>query len=172
MGGVATKETASAAYSGSAAIGRASALFGAITTTVIFSIVIAVGIYLLTKKSLYNKQVEGIIDGVTCTQIPGKQTEYQCSLNVTYNVNFEFYNKKFAISSNRDYQDKKTITIYYNSHDPNDSSITKDKSKLYGIIMIIFSVLFLMFIWGSFILTWKYKPLAAASGVGAVFSRL
>lgn len=163
---------AQTAYTGSATIGRATALFSAIGGTFVVGFIIAIAAYLLFKKQLYDKKVEGIIDGVTCTQIPGKQTSYKCSLNITYNVNFEFYNKKFAITSLVDYQDKKTITVYYNSHDPNDSSISEDKSKLYGGILLFFMIMMLFFIWGSFFLTWRYKPLAAASGVGSVLSRL
>jgi hypothetical protein len=59
------------------------------------------------------------------------------------------------------------VKLYYNPSNPNDF-VTETSSYYVGLILIIVSVCIIVIMWIWTILSFVYKPVAAASGVGAI----
>ncbi len=158
-------------YQGAAGFGKFYAIFSAIISTLFGIVLLIAGIWMLMKKKLYTKSVEATVDSDTCTQEThhdrhGDSTTYNCSLRVSYVVDGKSYKNTLAVDSSTDYDGYKTVTIYYNPHNPMDAKVQLIPWKILGWVCVVLGVFLPLGAWFWVWVTRRYKFAAAATGFG------
>ena len=149
-------------YDASAAIGIAYAIFSAVMATIICGFVIYFGVWVKNMNSDKTGYIKGTIIDATCTNA---KNDKSCLASIDYKVN----NVNYSVSATTGIVNKgQTIDIYYDPKNPNNFSLYNNTTNTIGWVIIIIAVIILLSSWGWLILTIFFKPVAAATGVGAV----
>ena len=159
-------------YDTTASIGIVYNLMYAIFGTIFMCIFLFIGVWLLNLNSDKTETTTGIYKDVKCSENKVYDSEKKadvveksCVGTIEYKVNGKEYNKlhqtKDVISNGQN------VKLYYNPNNPNDF-VTETSSYYIGLILIIVSVCIIVIMWIWTILSFVYKPVAAASGVGAI----
>lgn len=147
-------------YDTSASIGIAYSLFTTIIGTIICVLLIIIGVWVKNLNKDKTAYTTGIVKDVSDCNYKAKS----CISTIEFKVNDKDYSVKSATGIGNKGQ---YISIYYNPENPNNFTIN-NYSNYIGLIMIIISSVIILALWLWFILTLIFKPVAAASGVGAV----
>ena len=149
-------------YDASAAIGIAYAIFSAVMATLVCSFVIYFGVWVKDMNSDKTGSTKGTIKDANCTNA---KNDKSCVATVNYKVN----NVDYSVSATTGIVNKgQTIDIYYDPKNPNNFSLYTNTTNTIGWVIIIIAIIILLSSWGWLILTIFFKPVAAATGVGAV----
>ena len=158
-------------YSGTATVGRVTAVIGVVFGTITGLIMVIVGIFMIVHHTKLTAQTTGTIDGGQdfCTaSSKNNAVVYNCSFNVNYKIKGKAYVKYLILTdSSIQYRDKGTINIYYDPNNPNDASNTSDATRVPGIILLVVGIVITLGAWLWLYFTRKYKAVAAAGGVAA-----
>jgi uncharacterized membrane protein YciS (DUF1049 family) len=148
------------AYDTTANIGIFYNIFGVIMSIIIGSIFISIGIMILK----INKNLKGRTSGSVIEADCDKSSK-SCLSTISYNVNeVNYKNKKNTNIVNKG----QTLEILYDTTNPNNFEINYSISKYIGWGFIIFSIFIIILSIGWLIFSLLFKPIAAATGVGAV----
>jgi hypothetical protein len=131
-----------------------------------------IGVWLLYLNSDKTETTTGIYKDVKCTENKiydsSKKTDVidkSCTGTIEFSVNGKDYKK---LHQTKDVvTNGENVKLYYNPNNPNDF-VTDTSSYYIGLIIIIVSVCVIVIMWIWTILSFIYKPVAAASGVGAI----
>jgi hypothetical protein len=168
-------------YSGAASFGKLRAVIGVVFGTVVGIALITGGIFAIIHKIKLDGKTTGIsiddkedpIPVPNCSSTNDQNIiDYRCHFKLKYNVGSEKYSKVFYTSGSTNYSDQTDITVYYDTKDPNNSSLTKDDYHIMGYIMIAIGILLLFSSWISLWIVYNYKFAAAASGTAAAIHML
>jgi len=165
-------------YSPSADYGKYAAIVSCVFTVILFICVLyAVNYFLYSKVDPYGEKIiKGKIKDVSCnryTTFSGEKnnatTNYDCSLDIEYDINNINYNKKNHIINSSTYYNKGSrIDLRYNKDDPND--ITENTWSYNNIGNLIVFVCFIIMIFAivNLIGVILFKPAAAAAGLASL----
>lgn len=161
-----TMKTMQPVYDASASIGIAYSIFSAVMATIICSIGIFIGFWVKNLNSDKSAKTSGIVKNAECSITKTKKsTSKSCIATIDYKVNNVDYS---GTTTTSDIINKgQTIDIYYDPKNPNNF-ITNSYTNIIGWIIIVICIIILLSSWGWLIMTLLFKPVAAASGVGAV----
>jgi hypothetical protein len=157
-------------YEAASMYGQAKSIMAAFFGSVIGLILLGIGIYFVTKKDSFDKDVIGVLDEATCTSFTitrnGKnETNYKCDLTISYTINSTKYTKQMVLdSSPNPYNKGNSIDLEYNSSNPNDFRLKEIKKSYLGSGSIVVAILIVVGVWLSFWLTRTNKTYAAATG--------
>jgi hypothetical protein len=160
-------------YNDAASLGRLRAFIGLIAGAVIAIILFFIGISKINTKNPHTQEVQATVTQLTgCATTNPKNSSYQCTIAVKYNVNGIEYNApSFALTSEGMPYVNQMITAYYDPSNPSSlSAESADGDRTTGKIMIgasFFVVGVSYFIWW---LSKRYQFFAAAEGVGTAGS--
>lgn len=165
------KETLVPIYNTAASIGVIYNIFTTILVVVICSIMIYIGFWLKNMNSNKSHNVSGKYTNVKCTNEiiedtnKNKKTIVNCTADVIYKVDEVEYKK--SVQTSYSINDEQPVTVNYDPSNPDDFN-TDNNYYYFGIGMIVIGILaiFISLFW--LILSLIYKPVAAASGVGAL----
>jgi hypothetical protein len=165
------KEALKPMYDTAATIGIIYNVFFTFIIIIICSFMIYMGFWLKNINSNKSERVSGKYTNVKCTtQViedtnKNKNNVINCSTDVVYNVNGKEYKKThqvgYAINDNQ------SVTVNYDPANPDDFS-TDNNYYYFGIGLIVVGILAIIIALFWSILSIMYKPIAAASGVGAI----
>jgi hypothetical protein len=165
------KETLAPLYDTAASIGIIYNIFTTFLVIVICSVMIYIGFWLKNMNSNKSSSVPGKYTNVKCTneiiEDTNKNTKtiVNCTADVIYTVDDIEYKK--SLQTSYTINDEQPVTVNYDPSNPDDFN-TDNNYYYFGIGMIIVGILaiFMSIFW--LILSLIYKPVAAASGVGAL----
>jgi hypothetical protein len=150
-------------YDATAAIGIASTIFGTVMATIIAIILIVVGYNIKNIDSEKTSVATGTITKADCT--PKNKT---CVADIKYTVDKVDYSVQTTTGLVNKNQ---TIQVNYDPSNANNFTIYSYYPYIgWGIITV--AIIMLISSWGWLLMTLLFKPLAAASGVGAVASTI
>jgi hypothetical protein len=148
-------------YDATASIGIAYAIFSAIMATIICGFVIYGGFWVKNINANKTAKTVGTIKDATCSKT---QNDKSCVATINYKVN----NIEYSVSTTTGIVNKgQTMDIYYDPKNPNDFTSNSSTTAI-GWVIIIVAFIILLSSWGWLIMTIFFKPVAAATGVGAV----
>jgi hypothetical protein len=161
-----TMKTMQPVYDASASIGIAYSIFSAVMATIICSIGIFIGFWVKNLNSDKSSKTSGTVKDAECSITKTKKsTSKSCVATIDYKVNNVDYS---GTTTTSDIINKgQTIDIYYDPKNPNNF-ITNSYTNIIGWIIIVICIIILLSSWSWLIMTLLFKPVAAASGVGAV----
>ena len=149
-------------YDATATIGIAYSIFSAVIATIICSIAIYVGVWVKNLNKDKTQKTVGLVTEATCTN---SKKDKSCVATINFKANKVDYT---VSSSTLGIVNKgQNIDIYYDPKNPNNFT-SNSYTNIVGWVIIIFAVIVLIISWGWLIMTIMFKPVAAASGVGAV----
>jgi hypothetical protein len=165
------KETLAPLYDTAASIGIIYNIFTTFLVIVICSVMIYIGFWLKNMNSNKSSSVPGKYTNVKCTNEiiedtnKNMKTIVNCTADVIYTVDDIEYKK--SLQTSYTINDEQPVTVNYDPSNPDDFN-TDNNYYYFGIGMIIVGILaiFISIFW--LILSLIYKPVAAASGVGAL----
>lgn len=166
-------------YSDSASFGQFMAKVSLIICSIIFIILLIVGIKLLFKKNIYTESVTAIIKTADCSTYNNNGSiKTRCNLLIEYKnpsiskegiVNSEDTLIKSIISdTNKLYNKGESVIVYYDPKNPHTVVLTKNNWRLIGIILISIGVFILLISLINYYIVHRFKFAAAASGVNTV----
>jgi len=163
-------------YNTSAAVGKFKA-----TVTFVFLLFVFICILFLVNHFLYNKEdiydnnlIKGTVKDSTCTKNSNNSNNsnninWDCSTNILYNINnIDYVKKNFHTNSSTYYYPDSKIDLRYNKYDHNNITDNTYSNNFYGNVIIFFSFIILLLSGIQLISVYMFKPLAAASGAGAI----
>lgn len=158
----------------SASCGKFVGLSGGVVCAIIVVVLCAVGIFFYRKKNtaIYN-QVSAVVTSANCAQevhSNGKSTSitYNCALKVKYTVNNVQYENSLVTDTGSTHNVNETMTIYYNTQDPNDIKASYITNQSLGEILIGIGSLCLIFLIIHVVLTMKSEWYNRLQCLGAV----
>lgn len=160
------KQVANPAYEGLGVLGKSYNIFKSAIVLIIFTIVIIIGVVLL--KTYDNKvPITGRFSDISCnsTRTSDNKIQYLCTGYVIYKIDNKEYKRNYSVpyTINNDQE----VVVYYNKSQVEDIIISNNKFYI-GIAMIVISVIIIFATIFLTYLSFKYKPIAALSGVGAI----
>lgn len=147
-------------YNTSATIGIVYSLISTILGTIFCTLVIIAGVWIKNMNSDKTAYTLGYVTDVSDCNFKEKK----CVSTIDFNVKHEKYTVKSVTGIGNKGQN---IGIYYNPENPNNFT-TNNYSTIIGWVMIAIGIFIIISLWLWFILTLIFKPIAAATGVGAV----
>lgn len=160
-------------YSGAASFGVFWALLGAIMATIIGTLLIGFGIYLMVHKT--NRKtvsakvvyINGIPDG-TCQKTQDNPPQYNCAVTVKY----DGWKDPIQISYTGpdSYYVGETIDIYVDNNNPGDATLDKPVPKWMGLIIIAVALIMIGGAWFWYWASRRWKFIAAAEGASGAIS--
>lgn len=159
---------ANAAYDATATFGRVVAFFKMLTGIFIGIVLTVIGIVLIRSKQVYTQTVLTKVTQPKCTTSTSTDskgnvsTQTQCNTILEYKVNGKDYKTPFTF--NGSYAENQMVEMQYNPDNPSDIRQPAPKNKTVGIILIVVGIVIMLatIIW--FVLTLKYKIIAAGTG--------
>jgi hypothetical protein len=149
-------------YDATATIGIAYSVFSTVIATIVCSIAIFVGVWVKNLNKDKTAKAVGVITEANCTN---SKKDKSCVATINFKANKVDYT---VSSSTLGIVNKgQNINIYYDPKNPNNFT-SNSYTNIIGWVIIIFAVIVLLISWGWLIMTIMFKPVAAASGVGAV----
>ena len=156
-----TMKTMQPVYDATASIGIAYSIFSTVMATIICSIGIYVGFWVKNLDASKTAKTVGTVKDANCTKTAKDKS---CVATITYKVN----DVEYSVSSTTGLVNKgQNIDIYYDPKNPNNF-VSNSYTNIIGWVIIIVCIIVLLVSWGWLIMTLLFKPVAAASGVGAV----
>lgn len=159
---------AESAYDAAATFGRVVAFFKMLVGIVVGIVLIAIGIWLIRKKSVYTEKVltkvtQPKCNTTTTTDSKGRSsTQTKCSVTLEYKINDKDY--KTPITLYGSYIENQMIEMQYNPNNPNDIRSPAPQNKTIGIVLILIGLAIMIGTTIWFILTLKYQIIAAGTG--------
>jgi len=161
---------ASEIYSGTAEFGKIWALISAVIATIISIIMIIIGIYILTLKSKDTKVSATIIKINNSTTNVCDEKDFNCTITISYIYNNRQQTRNInKPKQNQVYKVGDSIDVYIDDK----SSVATQKDvppKMMGFVLLITSVIILVSSWFWYWASKKYKPVAAAEGIGGILN--
>jgi hypothetical protein len=165
-------------YGPSADYGKFVSVIGFVITLILFiAVLYGVNFFLYSRVDPYGEKIiKGKIKDVSCnryTTSSGEKnnitTNYDCNLDISYNINNIDYNKKNHIINSTTYYNKGSIIdLRYNKDDPNDiTENTWSYNNIGNIIVIVFFIIMIFSII-NLIAVFLFKPAAAAVGIASL----
>lgn len=169
-----------AGYNGSAIYGKIIAIQNFIGFLILYIIVIfSVNHFFYKKEDIYG---ENIIKGKINESICRKNTtfttssdrntmttNYDCSMNISYNIdNINYDKKNHKTYSTTYYPPNSIVNLRYNKYDKNDITTDTWSSNFIGNIIIIFFSIILIISLISTINVFLFQPAAAATGAASL----
>lgn len=144
----------------------------ALFATLLAALLIFVGYMVKDYYIKYTGRVRGKIVSAKCyTEIDSnKQRQKKCDALIEYEVAGKKYKNNYI--SDDLVNINQGIDVNYEPANPNNFTTKYDTMSYIGWGLIIFAGVMLFVSWGWFILSWMFKPIAAASGIGAIGSAL
>jgi hypothetical protein len=160
-------------YSGAASFGTVWALIGAIFATVIGTIAIGFGIYLLVRKDNRNAFPATVLyingpGGPPCQKTQDKPVQYSCKVTIKYSGWADPIDINYTGSEI--YYVGEQITIYVKKGDPTDVTLSKSIPNWVGWVCIAGAILVIAFSWFWYWAARRWKFVAAAEGVGGALN--
>lgn len=180
-------------YTGASDFGKFTATLGGLFGTIIGLLIVGIGIYFIVEGSKRTKSIKGNITKSSCNPkfdlpiivFPGSNEEELqskntndgtgsfCDITVDWvGKNDQTCTSEFTVENTKEFDIGNQITVYFDPSDPcNTGSLDSQRdSKTIGLIMIVVGVIFLLLVWLSVYLVYRFKFLAASSGVGSAIS--
>jgi hypothetical protein len=159
-------------YDTTSSIGLVYNFVIALFTSLLAALLIFVGYMVKDYYIKYSWRVRGRIVSAKCyTELnSNKQRQKKCDASVEYEVAGKKYNNSYL--ADEQVNVNQGVDINYDPANPNNFTTKYDLMSYIGWGLIIFAVVILLVSWGWFILSWMFKPIAAASGIGAIGSAL
>lgn len=147
--------------------GATYSLYGAVVATIFFVILIAIGIFLVTRKDAYTKYVKGMVLKATCNpEIQNQTINYVCSATVQYVVDKQTYVGVVSTTLQSPLTKGDTLELAYNPANPKQvEAYTPFTSFHVGLGFIIVGILFIIGVWFNAWLTQKSKTVAGFEGI-------
>lgn len=143
----------------------------ALFATLLAALLIFVGYMVKDYYIKYTGRVRGKIVSAKCyTEMNNKQRQKKCDALIEYEVAGKKYKNNYI--SDDLVNINQGIDVNYEPANPNNFTTKYDTMSYIGWGLIIFAGVMLFVSWGWFILSWMFKPIAAASGIGAIGSAL
>ena len=143
----------------------------ALFVTLLAALLIFVGYMVKDYYIKYTGRVRGKIVSAKCyTEMNNKQRQKKCDALIEYEVAGKKYKNNYI--SDDLVNINQGIDVNYEPANPNNFTTKYDTMSYIGWGLIIFAGVMLFVSWGWFILSWMFKPIAAASGIGAIGSAL
>jgi hypothetical protein len=160
------KQVANPVYEGLGTLGKISNIIKLVSTIIISIILIIIG-YILIKAYDNKIKTSGRFSDISCnsTITADNKIQHLCSGYVVYKIDNKqytrYYSAPYTIHNNQE------IVVYYNQSNEEDFIISNNRYYI-GIGMIGISIFILLatIVWT--ILSFKYKPLAAMSGIRGI----
>ena len=153
-----------------ASFGRIMAWMKAIFGTLIALILIALGIFMLTRKNKFPMRATGTVTNSKCDESDPKSVTCTISFVFTPSNGKPIASAPMAV--NQSYIKGQTITVFYEEDNPNNFVINPAPVKWIGWILLISGLLMLVFLWVWLWVVSKNNTAAAmngaAEGVGMV----
>jgi len=153
-----------------ASFGRIMAWMKSILGTFIALILIAIGIFMLTRKNKFSMRANGTVTSSKCDTSDPK--------NLTCTITFEFTPDKGKVVAsapmvvNQSYIKGQNVTVHYEAANPNNFVLNPVPIKWIGGILLVVGLLVLVFVWVWLWVVNKNKTAAvmngAVEGVGMV----
>jgi hypothetical protein len=159
-------------YDTTSSIGLVYNFVVALFATLLAALLIFVGYMVKDYYIKYSGRVRGRIVSAKCyTEMnSNKQRQKKCDATVEYEVAGKKYNNSYL--ADEQVNVNQGVDINYDPANPNNFTTKYDLMSYIGWGLIIFAGVMLLVSWGWFILSWMFKPIAAASGIGAIGSAL
>lgn len=145
-------------------VGRLSSVFYLFIFGLVGTIFLILGIILMFKKDNYSK-VNAVVESQNCVYRPNNSSP-TCNTVVSYFVNGASLRGTILMNQRKNQGDM--VDIYYDQNNVNSITYTHDSLFIVGLIVTVFSVVFLTVAIGNYYLTSKNKIYAANQGVGAI----
>jgi hypothetical protein len=158
-------------YDTTATIGIIYSVLYALLYTFIAIIMILVGFWVKNINVKKTKTTPGVIESADCItatntdEKKNKSTTTKCQVKVSYIVDGKDYNNEYTSSST--VNKGQSVEVLYDPLNPNDFT-TGNEYYYIGLGMIIFGFVIMISSWIWLALSIIFKPIAAATGVGAV----
>lgn len=165
-----------AGYSGTAMYGKFISVRNFLIVLIIYIIVIfAVNKLLYEKQDIYEENyIKGTVKDSTCKKIikdvkNSSTINWDCSMNILYNINNINYEKKnHNITSDTYYDPNSNINLRYSKYDKNDITENTWSYDYWGNIIILFSSIILLFSFINLISVFLFPSAAAATGAASL----
>ena len=165
------KEMFQPVYDTTSSIGLVYTFGIALFASFIAALLIFVGYLVKNYYIKYSGRVRGKIVSAKCyTEINNKQRQKKCDVLVEYEVAGTKYKNNYI--SEDLVNVNQGVDVNYEPSNPNNFTTKYDLMSYIGWGLIIFACIIIFVSWGWFILSWMFKPIAAASGIGAIGSAL
>jgi len=159
-------QVANPVYNGLDTLGKYYNIFKSGIVLIIFIIVFFIG-YILIIAYNNKEKITGKFSDISCntTRTSDNKIQYLCTGYVKYTINNKedkrHYSVPYTINNNQE------VAVYYDKSNEEDIIISNNKYYI-GIGMMGFSIFIILttIIWT--ILSFKYKPFGALSGIGAI----
>ena len=149
-------------YDATATIGIVYSVFSTVVATIVCSIAIFVGVWVKNLNNDKTAKTVGVVTEAICSTV---NKDKSCIATINFKANYIDYT---VSSSTLGIVNKgQNIDIYYDPKNPNNFT-SNNYTNTIGWVIIIFAIIILLISWGWLIMTIMFKPVAAASGVGAV----
>lgn len=159
---------ANTAYDATATFGRVVAFFKMLTGVFFGIVFIAIGVWLIKTKPVYTQSIMTKVTQPKCntstiTDSQGRSTtQTQCNAVLEYNVNGKDFKTSFTL--NGSYAENQMVEMQYNPDNPSDIRAPAPQNKTVGIWLIVIGLAIMIGTTVWFILTLKYKIVAAGTG--------
>jgi hypothetical protein len=155
-------------YDTTSSIGLVYTFLSALFSSAIGAILIFIGYQVNSYNSVYKGKTVGTVISVECytEENDKKQRQKKCDTVIEYEVDGTKYKKSFL--ADEVVNVNQNITIHYDPANPNNFTTKYDLMVYLGWGLIITGILAIVVSWVWFILSWIFKPIAAASGVGVI----
>jgi hypothetical protein len=159
-------------YDTTSSIGLVYNFVVALFATLLAALLIFVGYMVKDYYIKYSGRVRGRIVSAKCyTEMnSNKQRQKKCDASVEYEVAGKKYKNSYL--ADEQVNVNQGVDINYDPANPDNFTTKYDLMSYIGWGLIIFAGVILLISWGWFILSWMFKPIAAASGIGAIGSAL
>ena len=157
-----TMKTMQPVYDTTASIGLVYSIFTTVMATIICGFAIYGGFWIKNMNADKTEKTIGTIKEATCSKT---KNDKSCIATINYTVK----DVEYSVSATTGIVNKgQTVDIFYDPKNPNNFSLLNNTANTIGWIIIIVAIIILLSSWGWLILTIFFKPVAAATGVGAV----
>jgi hypothetical protein len=165
------KEMFQPVYDTTSNIGLVYTLGVAIFASIIAGLLIFAGYMVNNYYYKYTNRVKGKVVSAKCyTETSNKQRQKKCDVIIEYEVAGKKYRNNYIADQLVNVNE--SVDVNYEPTNPNNFTTKYDFMLYFGWGLIIFACIMLFLSWGWFILSWMFKPIAAASGIGAIGSAL
>jgi uncharacterized protein YxeA len=165
------KEMFQPVYDTTSSIGLVYTFGVAILISIIAALLIFSGYMVNSYYYKYTNRVKGRVVSAKCyTETNNKQRQKKCDVIIEYEVAGKKYKNNYMADQLVNVNE--SVDVNYEPTNPNNFTTKYDFMLYFGWGLIIFACIMLFLSWGWFILSWMFKPIAAASGIGAIGSAL
>jgi hypothetical protein len=163
-----TNSLSSMFMKGAVGYARFRAVGSVIVTFLIFCILSSIGYYIYNIEDAYgNNFTKGKVNQGTCTKYD-KNAFWDCSMNLSYNIDNNKYDKDYKTTSFTYYGPGSLIDLRYNKHDKTDITTDTFNNRLKGSIFIFVGFILLMFSLGYLYSVFAWDIVAVSDSAGNI----